>query len=921
MSKHICPLSLMRLAALTVALTCIQVWPIAAKDTKHLDEQLTRVNELARGAKYQDALHLADDAAREAATDFSEKSTEYARAIGWQAYLLQVLGQFREARPKFEQSLAIYQELLPPGHSDIATATNNLAFHYQVSDRLPEAEALYKTALLMRENLKPPDDGLVADSLNNLAQVYKHEGRVREALPLLERSLSLRLKLLKPNDPLIAQSLTNIGSALDRLGQFKKSEPYLRKALEIRRQRQAPDHPDVAGAMNRLAQNLSSQGEFAEADRLFSEATATRGKSLPEDDPDVANMLHDSAQNLYLMERYPEAEERLLRAIAIRRKILPENHPTIAHALSDLASVQLAQNRPTEAMQTIREGVRMLLARGKLDDLGRTRFLEFVHIAWRARGKGKGLQDASLADEAFVHAQWAADTPTSDAVARMSARFAATDPALKALIDESEDLDGEQERLEVALSSALAQPAKQRVGVVERLRAEIASTIEKRRTTDEKIRLAFPRFFELVNPAPLDIVGVQALLRPNEVLLDYVTAADDEVHLWAITKTEAQWHRLDIKASEVAADVARLRNTLDPQAIAKAGASAQLFELGVAHDLYVALLQPVAALMPEGKELVVVANGAMSSLPIQMLVEKEPSVPRPTLAQMSAYRDADWVARHHAVSVLPSVTSLKSIRSDAGHTLAKAPLIGFGNPLLAASGGAQGAIKASSKTTADDINAPGYWRGPAADLDAVRSGLAPLPETEGELRTIAHDLKAEDSDLMLGPAATETAVKHTDLSRYRVVYFATHGLMSGEIPGLGEPALVFSLPAVPTALDDGLLTASEVTQLKLDADWVVLSACNTASGQREGDEAFSGLARAFFHAGTRALLVSHWRVGSAAAAQLTTRAFQKMESDISIGRAEAMRRAMVELADDTSDPWNPYPTFWAPFSVVGEGER
>jgi CHAT domain-containing protein len=143
--------------------------------------------------------------------------------------------------------------------------------------------------------------------------------------------------------------------------------------------------------------------------------------------------------------------------------------------------------------------------------------------------------------------------------------------------------------------------------------------------------------------------------------------------------------------------------------------------------------------------------------------------------------------------------------------------------------------------------------------------------------------------------------------------------VAGDIAGLAEPSLALTLPKQPTEFDDGLLTASEVAQLKLNADWVVLSACNTAAADKPGAEALSGLARAFFYAGARALLVSHWAVDSEAATRLTTSTFAMMKSDPKLGRAQALRNAMLAYMNDKGSPLNAYPAFWGPFSIIGEG--
>jgi CHAT domain-containing protein len=164
-----------------------------------------------------------------------------------------------------------------------------------------------------------------------------------------------------------------------------------------------------------------------------------------------------------------------------------------------------------------------------------------------------------------------------------------------------------------------------------------------------------------------------------------------------------------------------------------------------------------------------------------------------------------------------------------------------------------------------------------------------------------------------------TAVSSLPLDQYRIIDFATHGLVAGEVGGLSEPALVLSIPDRPTAEDDGLLTASRIAKLRLDADWAVLSACNTAAGDTPGAEGLSGLARAFFYAGARSLMVSHWPVESAAAVKLTTGAFSELRKNPAIGRAEALRRSMRALIADRSSQNNADPSVWAPFVLVGEG--
>ena len=181
---------------------------------------------------------------------------------------------------------------------------------------------------------------------------------------------------------------------------------------------------------------------------------------------------------------------------------------------------------------------------------------------------------------------------------------------------------------------------------------------------------------------------------------------------------------------------------------------------------------------------------------------------------------------------------------------------------------------------------------------------------------------APEDSVFLARAATETAVKSHDLNRADVVAFATHGLLADGLPGLAEPALVFTPPETPTALDDALLTASEAAQLKLSADLVILSACDTAGPDGSpGAEGLSGLARAFIYAGARAILVSHWPVDDYAASVLTTGMLERMYGSDARSRAEALQLSALEILADTREDRFAHPRIWAPFVVVGEGGR
>ena len=184
-----------------------------------------------------------------------------------------------------------------------------------------------------------------------------------------------------------------------------------------------------------------------------------------------------------------------------------------------------------------------------------------------------------------------------------------------------------------------------------------------------------------------------------------------------------------------------------------------------------------------------------------------------------------------------------------------------------------------------------------------------------------------DRDIFIGRRASEHQVKSMDLSDRRVIAFATHALVAGDLDGLDQPALALSAPSISGDNEDGLLTMGEILKLKLNADWIVLSACNTGAAEGKGADAVSGLGRAFFYAGTRAILVSMWPVETTSARKLTTNLFRYQKEDKKLSRARALRKSVLELIDGpgfldktTGQVVASYahPLFWAPFIIVGE---
>ena len=449
------------------------------------------------------------------------------------------------------------------------------------------------------------------------------------------------------------------------------------------------------------------------------------------------------------------------------------------------------------------------------------------------------------------------------------------------------------------------------------VQADLVRLREESEKAQAELKGKMPDYSQLLETRSLGIDETQKLLRPQEALVSFYSTQNHTL-VWAVpAQGQPAFHVADLPRARVAELVAKLRKALDPSE-ADIG-QVPTFDFSAAHELYQKLLAPIEAGWKNAKEVIIVPHGSLSELPFSVLV-KTAYQPNKSGVLFADHAGAPWLIKDAAISYLPSLSALTSLRRGAPQSAEK-PFIGFGDPVFGSTTKAttalvsRGLVRRNSK----DPTAPSK---PSSNLELLQA----LPDTADEVRDIAKILGADEGrDVHLGRRATEQSVKTSDLTKYRVVMFATHGLVPGELPDLAQPALALSNPTVTGEKEDGLLTLAEILGLQLKADWVVLSACNTASADGQAAEAVSGLGRAFFFAGAKALLVSHWPVETVSAKLLTTELFKRQSADAKMSRAQAMREASLDVMQQSAKPerGQPYsyahPMFWAPFVVVGDG--
>jgi CHAT domain-containing protein len=844
----------------------------------------------------------------------------------------------------------------------------------------PEMDSIAASVIRVFERELASDSYLLQHAREGLAVMLMNQGRTIEAEPLIDAVLQSSRRLFGPYHPDTLHHLNSYAGALADLGRDREAEDLHREAIRSHSQAYGEDHLETLVARVRLAQFharsgraqeaepvlleswrhfqetsgpesanalftgssyanvLSALGRAAEAEPILRQNMETRIRLSGEDDRATPDSIMSYASVLWHLRRYPEAESHYERALRLYMNLRGPDHPRTHLANEALAAVRLKiPGRSHLALAPARELRSAVLREHEAAAIelavdeglenwrsGHESFFQlFADAAWAS---GRGLDPEAIAagarvpdaaalevlqTESFEALQEALVGRPSRSIAQMAARELAdsADPGTGELLRRRRSIVeewhvNERDRLDATARANEVGPDR-----LEAFRARRAQLETEASRIDGRLRTAFPRYAAFARPSPLSLEQARALFGPREAGL-MIVPTEFGTHLMAVTDEGLFWSRSAITDEEIAELVRALRAQLDPQAppggeaIGPSDDPRRLrgFDRSLGHRLYSELIAPVLERLAGKTHLYIAADGALNSLPLGVLVSAPPHGEDDDPA---ALRSTSWLADDFALVQIPSLQSLAYLREVAAGRPAPGsqlePYAGFGDPLP---------VSATSAATADS----GRER-PGAGLPFSRlSGSGP------ELELLREALEGAPQSVHLREAATERRVRSLDLSRTTVVAFATHAILGEELEGVAQSALVLSPGPSGEPDDDGLLTTSEIAELRLGADFIILSACNTAAGVNASAEGFSGLAQAFFFAGSRSLLASHWRVRDDLAAR-TTIGMMEHYRQSGTSRAAALQQAMRDIRNDADDPSTAHPSAWGAFSVVGEGSR
>jgi CHAT domain-containing protein len=870
------------------------------------------------------------------------------------------LGNLLTAQSRYRDAEAVLRDALDrqlaaaPRDKAAIQAYNMLANVERQLGRYAEAEALLHNAEAVPAVASESRDGRFEEHWVTrqrektdymLGRLFLLQDKNEAAIKYAQRSIDALSKLGESDHPDLVQSLTVLGTAYLHLGRVADAEKALRQALDIGERKLGKGHKDTGQAALFLGLTLAQRSGDAEAAPLLQRAVDSAVQS-------------ESIEQIALFERL------------YGRFLAAREQPAAAliHYRNSLDAV----DRLFAQTQGIDEATREnFVARFTAYYYETLHLLTQLHRAQPQAGYDREALAVVSRTQSRLFTEMLRQADTGKLAGDTAFRdLRARQLALKTRLVELRQArvlagkaDGDDEPSPVAsdpLIQARVDARKARVA------ADADSVARELAQVETNLWDKYPRYMELTQPRPVTVDMLQQrLLKPGETLLTYFLLPK-AVLIFVVGNNSFRMLHADAPRDDIAAWIAAAR--MPEEAAATSFDNLARLDPANLNRLYRALFEPVLPFVKEGQRLLVIGDGPVHTLPLEMLVTRYGETERQAFAAARAnrggpllgeYATLPYLGQRYRFAYLPSLSALASVRLYRKPKVAyDREFVSFADPVFEKDG------RAAATQTALATLARSVGRGAAINIPR-------LPETADEARAIAKILGGR-SDVFLRENAQEHTAKTLDLRSTRYLHFATHGLLGGEFvqvhealaamerdtpgdagnrkarnlsvtaaamptptPALadepaappraerGQPALVLSLGGNLQG-EDGLLTMAEViASMEINAQLVVLSACNTAgegAAAREG-EGFAGLTRAFMYAGAQGLLVSHWSVESRSTQELVTEMFGRLHAGASNLAAledarELIRNGSTGVGADKLSRSHPY--FWAPFVYVGD---
>jgi CHAT domain-containing protein len=759
----------------------------------------------------------------------------------------------------FAAAMELARRDLPAGDPFQVRFAVEHATHLQYADRMAGREAAERSERLALEIL-PEGHPYWIDVWSNMADRAQNAGRFDEAATLFARITDLAVQEWGEDDTRLYPILQYRAIALSGLARRSEALEIARAAIAVERDKSAGDramHRELIGGL------LLGEGDIAAAAASYREGLALLEGTDPSDlrwgfiESRLAraeSFLGNNAEALKMAE---------LAAPAFAAK-LPPTHPARITGEVMIAKAQARAGAPERGFALLEASVAANEAK-LLDIYARAQDVRTI-----AAGNNTLFRDfawVALKNGRMEEAWRAAQLATLSELALSSAQLSYPKDAagFGTALDTVRAARGE----EAAIRDQLA------AGTV--TAEALSNAINRREVAERDLETRYPDHADFLRPKPTTLAEAQAGLQADEAIVIPMVIEDRNATI-IVTREKAAWGETVSPYNSTPAVIRQLRDSLEESSV-----SGGTFDAAAAYEVYRRFFPPEIAGALAGKtRLIFPSGGPLAQIPPAVLMTAPAGKATP----------GRYLIEDFAIAVRSSLRPITRTALAPGQGFA-----GIGAPVLAEAGGAATSL-----------------RGLAIDPGDLRA-LPSLPGSLAELTAMRAAFADEPALLLTGAQATEPQVRSAPLGNYRVLAFSTHGLVGGQIAQLGEPALVLTPPAAASTGDDGLLTASEIAALDLTADWVILSACNTAAGNGRGNSTYGGLARAFQLAGARSLLLSHWPVRDDAAAFLSVETLRGAEAGAD--RAEALRAAQLALVrGQTGMTGEASPGVWAPFVLI-----